>query len=156
MISKENWMTEQIDFMNFVERVFFFRNRCPINRFYLSCSESQALDPLRLEGWIHVVTWHGIREPELDLFVAANLLLPTSLFPCKTLVILNSGPPSLKELRNLDSATRFSNDDSAESLLSNRLVLEHLDIHRKASDKIVLLFNIDAVDQEEEKTDFGW
>ncbi|GKV34415.1 hypothetical protein SLEP1_g42789 [Rubroshorea leprosula] len=35
--------------------------------------------------------------------------------------------PSLKELRNLDSATRFSNDDSAESLLSNCLVLEHLD-----------------------------
>ncbi|GLT76953.1 hypothetical protein SLA2020_485850 [Shorea laevis] len=76
----------------FVDRLFFFRNRSSVHKFHLKwfTSISGFLDPLHLKEWISALIWHGIRQ--LDLFIELSddkeLLLPTSFFTCKTLVVL--------------------------------------------------------------------
>ncbi|GKV34439.1 hypothetical protein SLEP1_g42814 [Rubroshorea leprosula] len=137
----------QIDLMNVVDRIFFYRDRCPIDKFKFRWLKSEALDPLRLEGWIKAVMWHGVRNLQIrfDPIELKELLLPTSLFTSKTLVDLKlsytgalnmeSGGsglelpahvflPSLKflHLRNVT----FSNVDSWNRLFSNCPVLEDL------------------------------
>lgn len=122
--------------MNAVDRLFLIRNRHPINRFGLCCSESQGFQPSHLEWWIHCMMWHGIRE--IDLFVPADLMIPPSLFSCKTLVVLHLSSkcgaemeipaevflPSLKDLY-LNDVISFAKDAAAcERLISNCPVLE--------------------------------
>ncbi|GKV34441.1 hypothetical protein SLEP1_g42816 [Rubroshorea leprosula] len=132
-----------IGLMNIADRLFYYRNRCPIDKFQLSWPESKHLDPLRLEGWIKVVICNGVREVDISIYAfhLKELLLPSSLFTCETLVVLklnisrkfdgsglelpaNVRLPSLKFL-HLSEIT-FSNVDSWNRLFSNCPVLEDL------------------------------
>ncbi|GLT37811.1 hypothetical protein SLA2020_121030 [Shorea laevis] len=109
---------DQFDYMNFVERLFFSR-KSSVEKFRLHWLLSQPPDPLRLQGWISAVTWHGIRE--LDLFVSVNqckdLLLPTCLFNCKTLVVLKlrkTGSHDL-EMDHVYDDEQYKSDEYSES-----------------------------------------
>ncbi|GLT76954.1 hypothetical protein SLA2020_485860 [Shorea laevis] len=74
------FLVDHVGFMDFVDRLFFLRKRCIIEKFHLCCSRSLPLDPSRIEGWICAVMWHGIRELDLTVDTIAKLNLPTSLF----------------------------------------------------------------------------
>ncbi|GKV27061.1 hypothetical protein SLEP1_g36269 [Rubroshorea leprosula] len=102
-LNSEDSMPEPIDVIDVVNKVLFARSGSPINKFFLGGLDSQPLDLQCLESWISDLTLHD------------------SIFEIPTKVSL----PSLKEL-HLDSAIPFSNDNSAESLLSNCPILEHL------------------------------
>lgn len=82
--------SDEKDCLNFVDRFLFYGKNCVLDKFKLKWKMSQALDPLQLESWIKVALWYGIRN--LDLFMCGfelnNLLLPSSLFTCKTLEVL--------------------------------------------------------------------
>ncbi|GKV34437.1 hypothetical protein SLEP1_g42812 [Rubroshorea leprosula] len=110
-----NGLANGFDLMDFVDRLFFFRSKWPLDKFRLRCPESQDIDPLRLEGWISAVLWHGIRE--LDLYIDSiefkDLRLPASLFTCKTLVVLKL-EISL-DSGDLNSTSEFSNSSNMDS-----------------------------------------
>ncbi|GLU14716.1 hypothetical protein SLE2022_312690 [Rubroshorea leprosula] len=146
--------SNDIVFMDFVDRVFFLRKGCPINRFRLRicCSESRDSCISRIREWIIAVIKLDVRELELSLDIEVLLLLPPSLFTCETLVVLKlsvcpeSGEdssdksslkvpanvclPSLKVLHLVDFT--FS-DDCRKRLFSNCPVLEDLKCSFKES-----------------------
>ncbi|GLT76952.1 hypothetical protein SLA2020_485840 [Shorea laevis] len=146
--------SNDIDFVEFVDRVFFLRKRCPINRFRLRicCTETRDSCVSRIPEWIIAVMRLDVRELELSLDTELLLLLPPSLFTCETLVVLKlsicpeSGEdgsdesslkvpanvclPSLKVLHLVDFT--FS-DDCRKRLFSNCPVLEDLKCSFKES-----------------------
>lgn len=76
-------------FMDFVDRLVFFRDKSSVLRFSLSCRG--YIDPHRLDKWIcALVEQHKITQ--LDLRTAnkpeEGLRLPDSLFLCESLVVL--------------------------------------------------------------------
>ncbi|GKV15680.1 hypothetical protein SLEP1_g26445 [Rubroshorea leprosula] len=75
-------------FMNFIDRVLFFRNRPSIVTFRLACY--QYVDPLRVDAWMRALMWHNIQELDLSNYDDGfrGLPLPASLFSCETLVVL--------------------------------------------------------------------
>ncbi|GLT37809.1 hypothetical protein SLA2020_121020 [Shorea laevis] len=143
-----------IDFVEFVDRVFFLRKGCRINRFCLRicCTETRDSCVSRIREWIIAVMRLDVRELELSLDTELLLLLPPSLFTCETLVVLKlsvcpeSGEdgsdecslkvpanvclPSLKVLHLVDFT--FS-DDCHKRLFSNCPVLEDLKCSFKES-----------------------
>lgn len=73
-------------FISVVDKLFFFRNRCLVDKFCLSWSVSIEIPALNIQGWMHALMWHGIRE--LDLIIPFFVVLPSSLCTCKTLEVL--------------------------------------------------------------------
>ncbi|GLT35694.1 hypothetical protein SLA2020_101250 [Shorea laevis] len=126
-------------FMNSVNRLFFLSEKLSILRFSLRCYI--ALEPLCIDGWIRALMCRnvqvldmGIKDVEFDA-----LPLPTSLFSCKTLVILKLDfplhtydfkvpqrvcLPSVKVTHLQGFA--FSDNDSSERLFSSCPTLEDL------------------------------
>ncbi|GKV22701.1 hypothetical protein SLEP1_g32549 [Rubroshorea leprosula] len=144
-------IANELGFMDFLDRLFISPGRLPLRKFRLRCIRSlngreafrhrhhANLDPARLERWVCAAIGLGIQEIYLT-FTLNQLLLPSSLFTCTTLVALRlrndhsaSGfqvpakvwLPSLKIL-DLYNSMCFSSDDSAERLFSNCPVLEDL------------------------------
>ncbi|GKV22703.1 hypothetical protein SLEP1_g32550 [Rubroshorea leprosula] len=135
-------MMNHMGFMDFVDRLLILHGKSPVGRFSLGCPRSTALDPLRVLSWIRAVTRAGIQQIHLHVKGLRRLDgigLPTSLFTCTTLVSLKLNfhsktgilipakvyLPSLKILQ-LENSVDFSNDESAERLISNCPVLEDL------------------------------
>ncbi|GLU23444.1 hypothetical protein SLE2022_394450 [Rubroshorea leprosula] len=139
-----NWMYVLTAFMSFVDRVFFLRRRPSLDRCCLRCSH--RIDPMRIDRWIQNVLQRSIVE--LDLSICLDLDLPkelqTSLFTCKTLVVLKlslpddclQSPsrvclPSLKVLHL--KYLYFEDDDFGEWLSVGCPVLEELNVEAKRS-----------------------
>ncbi|GKV22704.1 hypothetical protein SLEP1_g32551 [Rubroshorea leprosula] len=75
-------------FMDFIDRLLIFRDRSPVDKFRLSCFYSQVVDPLHLQRWICAVIRFGIREIQIRFEDSEDVLLPSDLFTCTTLVTL--------------------------------------------------------------------
>ncbi|GLT86313.1 hypothetical protein SLE2022_044580 [Rubroshorea leprosula] len=133
-------VVNQLNFLGFVDRLFFLRGRTVVEKFNLRCWDAPNVDAVHLEWWISSIIELGIQE--ILIHFDFNKLLPTSrLFTCATLTSLklyfmfesslqvpaNILLPSLKILHLVNSIS-FCNDDSAERLFSNCPVLEDLEI----------------------------
>ncbi|GLT62254.1 hypothetical protein SLA2020_349040 [Shorea laevis] len=69
--------TDGVGVMNFVDRMFHYRDRSPMDIFRVCYLD--AIDPLRLEGWILAAMQRGVREIDLYNYGFHQLLLPASL-----------------------------------------------------------------------------
>lgn len=139
----EGEINNPIGFMNILDRLFYFRNRCPLDKFCLNWEVSVHLPSLHIQGWLQAVVWHGIRK--IDLTVRTSVALPSSLCTCKTLEELTLETrshlendvcfevpakvclPNLKVLRLLELG--FSDIDALNRIISNCPVLEKLVCH---------------------------
>ncbi|GKV34416.1 hypothetical protein SLEP1_g42790 [Rubroshorea leprosula] len=123
--------------MNILDRLFYFRDRCPINKFYISWSVSKHLHPLHIQGWIQAVMWHGIRE--LDLTIPSNVVLPSSLCTCKTLEVLKL---DMRSERDMQFRSDFSGLEVPAKVCLPRLkVLYLIEITFPDSDSFNRLFS---------------
>ncbi|GLT67150.1 hypothetical protein SLA2020_394780 [Shorea laevis] len=127
-------------FMNFIDRVLFFRHRDRPSIVKFCLSWDAFIDPLRIDGWLRALMFHNIQELYLhntdDQFEA--LPFPASLFSCETLEILKFNLwvshdlqvpariclPKLKVLEI--EGIGFPDDGSVERLFSSCPVLEDL------------------------------
>ncbi|GLU17760.1 hypothetical protein SLE2022_341160 [Rubroshorea leprosula] len=128
---------DRVGVLNFVDRMFHYRDRSPMDKFRLCYLD--AVDPLRLEGWILAAMQRGVRELDLYNYGLYQLLLPASLFTCNTLAVLKLNMrtepglevpaevflPNLKVL-HLANVISFLNVDSSERLFLNCPILEDL------------------------------
>ncbi|GKV14379.1 hypothetical protein SLEP1_g25274 [Rubroshorea leprosula] len=128
-------------FMNFIDRVLFFRHRDRPSIVKFCLSWDAFIDPLRIDGWLRALMFHNIQELYLynidDQFEA--LPFPASLFSCETLEILKFNLswashdlqvpariclPKLKVLEI--EGIGFPDDGSVKRLFSSCPVLEDL------------------------------
>ncbi|CAL9243863.1 unnamed protein product [Arabidopsis halleri] len=133
----------------------FIANNLPLHRAPIIESLSLgfrlgSLHPEDLKSWVGIAVSRRVRELSIcyfDYWDESQLLLPCSLYTCKSLVtlklygnnILVDVPPTvcLPSLKTLQlERVRYSNEDSLRLLLSDCPVLEDLSIVRDENDNL--------------------
>ncbi|KAI8558068.1 hypothetical protein RHMOL_Rhmol04G0059700 [Rhododendron molle] len=123
-----------MSFLDFVDRVFHFRDASDIKR--LTIKSSEVVNSSRVNSWISASMRHNIEELNLSLHWKAQPVLPCHLFTCQSLVALklymnwSLKVPSLTHFSNLKtlelSHVTFSDDNSTQHLFSSCPVLQEL------------------------------
>ncbi|KAI3955434.1 hypothetical protein MKW98_018535 [Papaver atlanticum] len=129
---------ETIHFMDFMDRLFRFRDMSNIGKFSLSCNKH--CDEDRVHSWLSAVVRHNVVEFSLlSKDERDSSMIPLLLFTCETLTMLkiempiyvdvptNVHLPKLKVLQLIN--IRFTAGPLIEKLCSNCLVLEELEIN---------------------------
>ncbi|KAB2623567.1 F-box/LRR-repeat protein [Pyrus ussuriensis x Pyrus communis] len=142
MWASEEYMSNYVGFLMFVDRVLSLRDSLDIQKFRLHCY-CCVEDFSRIVGWICTAIRHNVVELDLcvytDNIVCPTFELPQCVFMCKTLVVLKvksncityASPTSgcFPSLKFLDVKVEYPEDDSMEKLFSCCSVLEDLSIN---------------------------
>ena len=154
---KEEYMSNYVGFLMFVDRVLSLRDSLDIQKFRLHCY-CRVEDFSRIVGWICTAIRHNVVEIDLcvysDNVVCPTFELPQCVFMCKTLVVLKVksncityAPPTsgcFPSLKFLDVKVEYPEDDSMEKLFSCCPILEDLSINATVRDLLVLMFKVSA------------
>nr|XP_008348547.2 F-box/LRR-repeat protein 13-like [Malus domestica] len=154
---KEEYMSNYVGFLMFVDRVLSLRDSLDIQKFRLHCY-CRAEDFSRIVGWICTAIRHNVVELDLcvysDNIVCSTFELPQCVFMCKTLVVLkvksncityaHPTSSSFPSLKFLDVKVDYPEDDSVEKLFACCPVLEDLSIDATIRDALILSFNVSA------------
>ncbi|XP_009334055.2 LOW QUALITY PROTEIN: F-box/LRR-repeat protein At4g14103 [Pyrus x bretschneideri] len=152
---KEEYMSNYVGFLMFVDWILSLRDSLDIQKFRLHCY-CRVEDFSRIVGWICTAIRHNVVELDLcvysDNVVCPTFELPQCVFMSKTLVVLKVksncityAPPTsgcFPSLKFLDVKVDYPEDDSVGELFACCPVLEDLSIDATIRDALILSFKV--------------
>ncbi|KAB2623561.1 F-box/LRR-repeat protein [Pyrus ussuriensis x Pyrus communis] len=154
---KEEYMSNYVGFLMFVDWILSLRDSLDIQKFRLHCY-CRVEDFSHIVGWICTAIRHNVVELDLcvysDNVVCPTFELPQCVFMSKTLVVLKVksncityAPPTsgcFPSLKFLDVKVDYPEDDSVGELFACCPVLEDLSIDATIRDALILSFKVSA------------
>ncbi|KAL9812439.1 putative FBD-associated F-box protein [Arabidopsis thaliana] len=123
-------------------------HRAPvIERLCIHITSNAHIKPEYIKRWIEIAVSHYVRELQIDYYSKTEILFPSSLFTCESLVTLKLNPvtlkdvpsrvclPSLKTLQ-LEAESFFIDGKYLQQLISGCPVLEDLSLRFCCNDNL--------------------